>query len=111
VQLTTHIHHCQQYLVEDSEAINNYFFFFQAEDGIRYRNVTGVQTCALPISSAVHSVGVLLIAVELLDRMYGACGSPFQLTTTCTGWSRSCWYSERNPKMARISLSSKPPWE
>src|SRR5699024_11417722 len=23
---------------------------FQAEDGIRYRNVTGVQTCALPIS-------------------------------------------------------------
>src|SRR6266513_3513010 len=24
--------------------------FFQAEDGIRYRNVTGVQTCALPIS-------------------------------------------------------------
>src|SRR5699024_4326802 len=24
-------------------------FFFQAEDGIRARNVTGVQTCALPI--------------------------------------------------------------
>src|SRR5437667_1654952 len=27
------------------------FFFFQAEDGIRDRDVTGVQTCALPISS------------------------------------------------------------
>src|SRR5699024_11488097 len=26
-------------------------FVFQAEDGIRYRNVTGVQTCALPIFS------------------------------------------------------------
>src|SRR5437868_14243087 len=25
-----------------------FFFFFQAEDGIRDRNVTGVQTCALP---------------------------------------------------------------
>ena len=25
-------------------------FFFQAEDGIRDRSVTGVQTCALPIS-------------------------------------------------------------
>ena len=25
-------------------------FFFQAEDGIRDRDVTGVQTCALPIS-------------------------------------------------------------
>src|SRR5215813_12776956 len=24
-------------------------FFFQAEDGIRYADVTGVQTCALPI--------------------------------------------------------------
>src|SRR2546430_3343257 len=27
-------------------------FFFQAEDGIRDLTVTGVQTCALPISSA-----------------------------------------------------------
>src|SRR5699024_11633206 len=29
--------------------INMYHFFSQAEDGIRGRNVTGVQTCALPI--------------------------------------------------------------
>src|SRR5258708_25813005 len=28
----------------------NLFFFFQAEDGIRDDLVTGVQTCALPIS-------------------------------------------------------------
>src|SRR3989440_9277581 len=28
-----------------------FFFFFQAEDGIRDLIVTGVQTCALPISS------------------------------------------------------------
>src|SRR5437016_9575298 len=28
------------------------FFFFQAEDGIRDWSVTGVQTCALPISSS-----------------------------------------------------------
>src|SRR6266404_5903190 len=28
-----------------------FFFFFQAEDGIRDKLVTGVQTCALPISS------------------------------------------------------------
>src|SRR2546425_8691282 len=27
-----------------------FFFFFQAEDGIRDKLVTGVQTCALPIS-------------------------------------------------------------
>src|SRR5437764_10613448 len=28
-----------------------FFFFFQAEDGIRDTSVTGVQTCALPIST------------------------------------------------------------
>src|SRR5207249_6348484 len=32
-------------------------FFFQAEDGIRDRNVTGVQTCALPISIPVGAEG------------------------------------------------------
>src|SRR3989442_15847181 len=31
------------------------FFFFQAEDGIRDADVTGVQTCALPISSRLGS--------------------------------------------------------
>src|SRR2546427_12132822 len=30
-----------------------FFFFFQAEDGIRDLTVTGVQTCALPISVLV----------------------------------------------------------
>src|SRR5437867_13396566 len=32
-----------------------YFFFFQAEDGIRDRTVTGVQTCALPICLELRS--------------------------------------------------------
>src|SRR3989475_7523305 len=31
-----------------------FFFFFQAEDGIRDLTVTGVQTCALPISLLLH---------------------------------------------------------
>src|SRR5256885_5149297 len=31
------------------------FFFFQAEDGIRDYKVTGVQTCALPISDPAYS--------------------------------------------------------
>src|SRR5699024_9048918 len=33
-------------------------FFFQAEDGIRDRNVTGVQTCALPIFLSVKNLSV-----------------------------------------------------
>src|SRR5437868_5589627 len=36
-------------VLEDSGLAALIFFFFQAEDGIRDRNVTGVQTCALPI--------------------------------------------------------------
>src|SRR5690554_6019358 len=31
------------------------FFFFQAEDGIRDADVTGVQTCALPIFDEIHT--------------------------------------------------------
>src|SRR5688572_32355928 len=37
-------------LLED----NLFFFFFQAEDGIRDLTVTGVQTCALPICSTTR---------------------------------------------------------
>src|SRR5437773_12139418 len=36
-------------------------FFFQAEDGIRDRDVTGVQTCALPISLALAAGGMALV--------------------------------------------------
>src|SRR3712207_7428162 len=34
------------------------FFFFQAEDGIRDIGVTGVQTCALPISFVLTGEGI-----------------------------------------------------
>src|SRR2546426_4367432 len=34
------------------DVVFHFFFFFQAEDGIRDYKVTGVQTCALPISLA-----------------------------------------------------------
>src|SRR5262244_4664044 len=36
-------------------------FFFQAEDGIRDWSVTGVQTCALPISAAKHDLPVNIL--------------------------------------------------
>src|SRR5256885_2927424 len=40
-----------------------FFFFFQAEDGIRDYKVTGVQTCALPISAVPddHLAGAVLL--------------------------------------------------
>src|SRR5690606_40204981 len=53
-----------------------YFFFFQAEDGIRDFHVTGVQTCALPISpyrmrkeSYILRCSIMMRIVRLLMMM------------------------------------------
>src|SRR5699024_11908978 len=48
------------------------FFFFQAEDGIRDRNVTGVQTCALPISTIILTLYLKLSCryITLFIRFY-----------------------------------------
>src|SRR5258708_19603057 len=49
---------------EESDAVEGsgrLFFFFQAEDGIRDDLVTGVQTCALPISTGVGGYGVVAL--------------------------------------------------
>src|SRR2546423_4924071 len=46
-----------------------FFFFFQAEDGIRDKLVTGVQTCALPISPVLERPG------DDADRPAGSGGS------------------------------------
>src|SRR2546426_6134248 len=45
-----------------------FFFFFQAEDGIRDYKVTGVQTCALPICPAISPDGKY-VAFSVLHHM------------------------------------------
>src|SRR2546422_3479318 len=54
-----------------------FFFFFQAEDGIRDVAVTGVQTCALPIfrcsssvfsSSSASSATFFLLGLQLIQE-------------------------------------------
>src|SRR5699024_11363021 len=50
------------------------FFFFQAEDGIRDRNVTGVQTCALPISHRVRFRPKNRDCVTYSDKILEFCG-------------------------------------
>src|SRR5256885_6207679 len=58
------------------------FFFFQAEDGIRDYKVTGVQTCALPISAPGQIAARTLrdtYRIEQVDaatRVYGVAGDP-----------------------------------
>src|SRR5690625_3325795 len=49
--------------------IANVFFFFQAADGIRAGHVTGVQTCALPISGRGGHRGLLLPQVGEEHRL------------------------------------------
>src|SRR5689334_24084939 len=52
-----------------------FFFFFQAEDGIRDGTVTGVQTCALPISGlAARLRGMFAFALvdEKAHELYAA---------------------------------------
>src|SRR5439155_19035791 len=49
-------------------------FFFQAEDGIRGGHVTGVQTCALPISEIVNgfqrAVGCMGLVLQRLQLLH-----------------------------------------
>src|SRR5699024_8660231 len=53
-----------------------FLFFFQAEDGIRDRNVTGVQTCALPIYSIT---GTAIVIVGVLSGFTAAITNPFTI--------------------------------
>src|SRR2546430_12382049 len=48
----------------DRELYDIIFFFFQAEDGIRDLTVTGVQTCALPISRLPSQSGATAAAAR-----------------------------------------------
>src|SRR6266540_4815901 len=48
-------------------------FFFQAEDGIRGRDVTGVQTCALPISPVADAEQQ--VGVHQADQVVGSAGA------------------------------------
>src|SRR6266511_353855 len=47
-------------------------FFFQAEDGIRDFHVTGVQTCALPISCAFSASLTTTVFSQRSTRWFGA---------------------------------------
>src|SRR2546430_6529639 len=73
-----------------------FFFFFQAEDGIRDLTVTGVQTCALPIYSTdangIARVGSWTLATTagantLTATSAGLTGSPVTFTATGTAGS------------------------
>src|SRR2546430_11518045 len=51
-----------------------WIFFFQAEDGIRDLTVTGVQTCALPISHVRVKLGGRHVVEAVADPLTGLTG-------------------------------------
>src|SRR5208283_5781505 len=59
-----------------------FFFFFQAEDGIRDRDVTGVQTCALPILASVLPLQFLSSSAICCRFRY------FPTGISCLPWQR-----------------------
>src|SRR5699024_12332901 len=67
-------------------------FFFQAEDGIRDRNVTGVQTCALPICiilgemllTRAHSSVDKLKEFAILNKLSPGCTKSYWSTIGIT---------------------------
>src|SRR5207245_6465163 len=71
-------------------------FFFQAEDGIRDATVTGVQTCALPISKARLDFPDPLNPVTTLKVFRGISRSKF---------FRLCWRAPRT-----VIRSIMGPW-
>src|SRR5438093_10552566 len=79
------------------------FFFFQAEDGIRDWSVTGVQTCALPISprrasSGATSPGPPTIRACGSITCASGCGSVEIGRASCRKECRSRWSPDHQKK-------------
>src|SRR5437867_9874578 len=85
----------------------SFFFFFQAEDGIRDRTVTGVQTCALPIwlhnrhariADVLPEIGGRddsIAQVVLVQHFFEAHGNGFEVPARQTSVGRIARSEER----------------
>src|SRR5207248_7571618 len=81
------------------------FFFFQAEDGIRYRTVTGVQTCALPILPAGTT------PFPFSSSSAGACASAFRWHGAFIKNRRTKWRPKIGRASCRKECRSRWSWE
>src|SRR5437773_10429405 len=105
-------------------------FFLQAEDGIRDRDVTGVQTCALPIcnpprrpvarsvtvyrTTKVDNVDALLLSNQ--DSVFGTVGQSHRLVPVAQIGRASCregvinavhvalWWSDDSTRVSAVHL-------
>src|SRR5712672_2545742 len=92
----------------------SFFFFFQAEDGIRDKLVTGVQTCALPICevkvggsrSAARSS---CTAIELRHREFAMAERLGGGEAAVAGAIVFIFRSHFSPSALRRSMDTRPP--
>src|SRR6266487_4866916 len=87
-----------------------FFFFFQAEDGIRDGRVTGVQTCALPISGSTMAMAypavlsVVQTEWQLSSTAAGSISSAYQIGTAVALVFVSALADDLNPRLVfRVS--------
>src|SRR5690349_23133196 len=81
-----------------------FFFFFQAEDGIRDLYVTGVQTCALPISV---KRGVVAAGGLPMDFPTISLGEVFLSPTSMRSEEHTSELQSRRDLVCRLLLEKK----
>src|SRR2546430_4368149 len=108
---------CERHTVSScAVGVLPFFFFFQAEDGIRDLTVTGVQTCALPISEGLGftacdskqwlghrgTVGkVLLGDLHILNENMQPCP---------VGTSGTVWFKTARSEERRVGKEGRSRW-
>src|SRR5256886_7533451 len=93
---------------------SDFFFFFQAEDGIRDLTVTGVQTCALPIcgrySCSGRGVQARRVDVGVYDvRFAGNPGSVAVATPIASEQLTLTWARQRSEER-RVGKECRSRW-
>src|SRR2546427_8544605 len=89
-----------------------FFFFFQAEDGIRDLTVTGVQTCALPISAELKKYGKATDVVWTQEEPQNQ-GAWYQIRhhlQFCLADGQNLHYAGRRSEERRVGKECRSRW-
>src|SRR5690606_40757235 len=86
-----------------------YFFFFQAEDGIRDFHVTGVQTCALPIFLKIANLWTqdLLNLKQKIETISGETFNSCLLNLYHDGSEGMAWHSDGEKDLKKNGARSE----
>src|SRR5699024_11849730 len=90
-------------------------FFFQAEDGIRDRNVTGVQTCALPILERSYEVTLSAPTGRAAKRLEQSCKVPAKTIHRLLGYKpvdegRGMFFDFNRSEERRVGKECRSRW-